>query len=479
MISPQLTHPYYQDRIQQWEDCRDAYEGASAIRARMEAKQGGLRFADFSAQPAVGRYVEAAKDLTPSAGGEIAGAPYYPAFARTLDGLVGMILRDPPKVSGTSIDWKKFFEDVDGNGTPLAGFGEQVARALLMTGRAVVYVNAKAVAGGMRARVVWSLRRTEDLVSWLTTPAGALAYARLRETRIVPKKDAPEQLEKVESLRIVEGLADPQANQRLRSDAFPQRVIVRQMAASDPEKDAPAGDVLERAGAFGPLLSFPIIVGDLPADDSSPDLRPPKPPMLDLAELALSHYQTAQDLEQSLHWAGSPQPYVESSRPIPNLLVGPNRMLRVPPGAKLGMLEASGMGLAAQEKALERKSRQMAAIGGRLIDEAVTRHAETATAMKLKSGGDRSILGMVAGTTERTLERALAVTAEWNGDAGDAGDVELTRDYVDAKLTADEVRELVALRQADQISAEDLRRALISGRVIAPRADAGGNPADE
>ena len=477
MIPSQLTHPYYQDRIQQWEDCRDAYEGASAIRARMEAKQGGLRFADFSAQPAVGRYVEAAKDLTPSAGGEIAGAPYYPAFARTLDGLVGMILRDPPKVSGTSIDWKKFFEDVDGNGTPLARFGEQVARALLMTGRAVVYLNAKTV--GVRDRVVWSLRRTEDLVSWLTTAEGALAHARLRETRIVAKKDAPEQLEKVEYFRIVEAQSDAQAAYRLRPDAFPQQVVVRQVAASDPEKDMPAGDVLRRAGAFGALTSFPLIVGDLPTDESSPDLRPPKPPMLDLAELALSHYQTAQDLEQSLHWAGSPQPYVESSRPIPNLLVGPNRMLRIPPGAKLGMLEASGVGLEAQEKALERKSRQMAAIGGRLIDEAVTRHAETATAMKLKSGGDRSVLGMVAGATESTLERALAVTAEWNGDAGDAGDVELTRDYVDVKLTADEVRELVALRQADQISAEDLRRALISGRVIAPRADAGGGEAGE
>ena len=477
MIPSELTHPYYQDRIQQWEDCRDAYEGASAIRARMEAKHGGLRLADFSAQPAVGRYVEAAKDLTPSAGGEIAGAPYYPAYARTLDGLVGMVLRDPPKVTGTTIDWTKFLADVDGNGTPLARFGEQVARALLMTGRAVVYLNARAV--GARDRVVWSLRRTEDLVSWITTADGALAYARLRETRIVPNKDAPEQLEKVEYLRIVEAQSDAQAAYRLRPGDFPERVLVRQVAESDPEKSIPAGDVLQRAGAFGALTSFPLIVGDLPTDESSPDLRPPKPPMLDLAELALSHYQTAQDLEQSLHWAGSPQPYVESSRPIPNLLVGPNRMLRIPPGARLGMLEASGVGLEAQEKALERKSRQMAAIGGRLIDEAVTRHAETATAMKLKSGGDRSVLGMVAGATERTLERALAVTAEWNGDAGDAGDVELTRDYVDVKLTADEIRELVALRQADQISAADLRQALISGRVIAPRQDPTGNPADE
>ena len=461
MISPEFTHPYYQERLKQWESCRDAYEGASAIRARMEGRRGGLR-ADFSAYPAVGRYVETARDLTPASEDEIAGAPYYPAFARTLDGLTGMVLKDPPKILDATVDWTAFLSDVDGNGTPFARFVEQVVKALLMSARAVLYLNARAVAGAERPRVVWSLRRAEDLVSWKTTPAGALERARLRETRIVSRKENPDQLEKVDYYRTVEQLED-------------RSIIVRQSRALAEDAEQEAGDVLQRAGRFGQLETFPILVGDIPTDDSSPDLRPPKPPMLDLAELALSHYQTAQDLEQSLHWVGSPQPYVETSRPIPNLLVGPSRLLRVPPGAKLGMLESTGGGPAAQEKALERKSRQMAAIGGRLIDEAVTRHAETATAMKLKSGGDRSILGTIAGTAEAITRRALALTAQWEGYAGDAGRVELTRDYIDTKLTADEVRELIALRNADEISQEDLRHALVTGQFLRPAKQEDGN----
>ena len=376
-----------------------------------------------------------------------------------------MVLKDPPKILDAAVDWTAFLSDVDGNGTPFARFVEQVVKALLMSARAVLYLNARAVAGDERPRVVWSLRRAEDLVSWKTTPAGALERARLRETRIVSRKENPDQLEKVDYFRTVEQLED-------------RSIIVRQSQALAEDAEQEAGDVLQRAGRFGQLETFPILVGDIPTDDSSPDLRPPKPPMLDLAELALSHYQTAQDLEQSLHWVGSPQPYVETSRPIPNLLVGPSRLLRVPPGAKLGMLESTGGGPAAQEKALERKSRQMAAIGGRLIDEAVTRHAETATAMKLKSGGDRSILGTIAGTAEAITRRALALTAQWEGYAGEPGRVELTRDYIDTKLTADEVRELIALRNADEISQEDLRHALVTGQFLRPAKQEDGNEGD-
>ena len=439
-------HPYYADRKDAWERCRAAYEGAEAIRARMMRHRPNTGRFDFSAYPAAGRIAEAARDLTP-VDEMVEGAPYYPAFGRTLEGLTGVVMRQPPTIESATVPWEDLAKDVDGRGTNLEDFTSRLVMGLFLSGRAPIVLHAPQ---DLR-RVVWRLVRAESVPWWLTDQDGMLEACKVMEER-VERAAGVDELKKVKYVRT-----------------FRRRPagVVMEYGPEEQENVTTSALMVAGENGGGQLQQLPVVLVDLASDDGATGLEPPKPPMLDLADLALSHYQTATDLEHALHWAGSPQPWIETSRPIPRLTVGPSRMLRVPPGSKVGMLEtASAAGIKAMETAIERKSRQMAAIGGRLIDEAVTRHAETAAAVRLKSGGDRSLLGRVAAAAEAGIRAALRITAEWERWSGEPGTVSLTREWIDAKLDPDAVRELVRLRQTDEISHDELMERLRTGEVL-------------
>src|SRR5206468_661127 len=117
-----------------------------------------------------------------------------------------------------------------------------------------------------------------------------------------------------------------------------------------------------------------------------------KPPLLDLVEVNLSHYRSSADLEHGRHYTALPTPWVSGMRPDSNLRIGAGvAWVLEDPTAKAGMLEFTGQGLQALEKALESKEKQMAVLGARLL-EMQPRLQETAEAVRLRHNGDAATL---------------------------------------------------------------------------------------
>lgn len=92
-------------------------------------------------------------------------------------------------------------------------------------------------------------------------------------------------------------------------------------------------------------------------------------PLLDIADLNISHYRTYAELEHGRKFTALPVYYCGGGQgeDADQYHVGPDVVWEVPEGVTPGILEFKGQGLGALERALSTKESQIAAIGGRLL----------------------------------------------------------------------------------------------------------------
>jgi hypothetical protein len=133
------------------------------------------------------------------------------------------------------------------------------------------------------------------------------------------------------------------------------------------------------------------------------------------------------------------------------------------------MLEYTGAGLSFLEKSLDRKQAMMALLGAKLLEES-KRTAEAAETLRIRGSGESSILSSIAETVSQGLAKALEWMAEWEGVDADIS-VELNKDFVDAKLTPQELTALVQAWQAGAMGQADMLYNLQRGEMLRPDAN--------
>jgi hypothetical protein len=199
-----------------------------------------------------------------------------------------------------------------------------------------------------------------------------------------------------------------------------------------------------------------------------------KPPVLDLAEVNLSHFRTVADLEHGAHFTGLPTAVVtgysvprnEQGAALESFYIGSATAWVFPdPTAKATFLEFSGQGLGALENRETKKEEQMAALGARMLAPE-KKQAEAAETAAIHRAGEASVLASLANTVSAALSRALQIAAEWAGIAGDVV-VKLNTDYYPVEMDSLTLTALVASWQQGAISYETLFDNLKQGEVIA------------
>lgn len=103
------------------------------------------------------------------------------------------------------------------------------------------------------------------------------------------------------------------------------------------------------------------------ATGNSPDVE--QSPILDIADLNISHYRTYAELEWGRMYTALPVYYAPGNdgEGAAEYHIGPSVVWEVPAGEIPGILEYKGEGLKALETALNTKEQQIAAIGGRMM----------------------------------------------------------------------------------------------------------------
>lgn len=434
--TPDTKHAQYEAMLATWRTCRDAVIGQRAIHA------GGIKYLPQLAGQSKDAY-DAYKRRS----------LFFGATGRTKEAMTGLVFRRYPKISLTD-GMKEFENDIDMAGVSLLGFAQNCIEEVLEVGRAGVLIDypsyiqsdapltvSQSRAAGMRPYM--TLYKTESIINW---QFGRVANATVLINVFLAEADESD----AEKLQIRElHLEDGRYGQR----------IWRQI-----NKGWEVAEEIWPLRSGTPINEIPFWF--LAPKEGLGDVQ--NPPIESLVYVNLSHYMNSADLENGAHVAGQPTPWVngvDDPKNFPELHLGSDTFLSLPPDSTAGFLQCGSEGFATLEKLMDRKEQQMAALGARMLAPE-KRQAEAAQTHELKRGGENSVLSTLAASVETTLTKALQFMAEWLGMNPANVFIELNKDYLPSPMDSSMLREWVAAYQAGTISFETFIKTLQDGELI-------------
>lgn len=447
-------HPLYTQRVPQWTRCRDAKAGTDAVKAKGVEYLPMLSGQDWSDYAA---YVKRAM--------------FYPATERTVEGLTGLVLRKPAEIV-LPADVEADMADLTLTGQSWESLLLEVLDEALTVGRLGLLIEYPETNG---TRPYWTVYRAEQIVNWQTgLVVGPDGVERQGVTRVVladpwVRPSGVDSFAQATSpqyrvLALVQGVYTVSVWRK--PEAATRTVGVEggpwtQVAETTPVRREK------------PLTAIPFVF--IGARHARP--APDKPPLLDMVDVNLSHYRNSADLEHGRHWTALPTPWVTGMQTQSTLRIGSSTAWALPDvNSKVGMLEFTGQGLAALEKALEHKEKLMANLGARMLQQNIGPN-ETATAVRLKQAGDSATLASLVCTVNEGLTLAARWHAWWLGEEaaftdGALVDIALNQDFFEPPMDPTMAQTLLTMWQASGISWETYFYLLQRGEWMRPSAEA-------
>ena len=153
-----------------------------------------------------------------------------------------------------------------------------------------------------------------------------------------------------------------------------------------------------------------------------------EPPLSELADLNVAHWQSQSDQRNILHVARVPILYGAGFEEADTIEIGASSMVRTTnPNAKLEYVEHTGAAIDAGDKDLQNLEFQMQQMGLQLL---VPQPGQTATGEIRDDAKEMSPRAMMAAALGDAIEQALGFMAEYRGLGADAGgSVEVNTDF--------------------------------------------------
>lgn len=137
------------------------------------------------------------------------------------------------------------------------------------------------------------------------------------------------------------------------------------------------------------------------------------PPLIDLADLNIKHWQSSSDQDSILHTARVPILAISGLTDDDKVEIGAKSFLRLPHGATAEYVEHTGAAIEAGRLSLQDLENQMRAMGAELLVEAQV--ASTATQNNIEDGEAKCQLSRMVQALEDALDCALGMMHKWTG----------------------------------------------------------------
>lgn len=206
------------------------------------------------------------------------------------------------------------------------------------------------------------------------------------------------------------------------------------------------------SGTTAPIRRVPII----PVYANRTGVYQSDPPMRDLADLNLAHWQSMSDQRHILHVARVPILFGAGlAEDMQRLVIGPNRMVKSNnPAARLSYVEHSGAAIEAGRQDLEDLERRMGVMGLELLMPSQP-GTVTATERAIDKAESESALQMIARNLQNALENALLLMMEWGGVSGEV-EVDINSSFEIKISDTQELQSLLDMRTAGDLSRDSL-----------------------
>ena len=362
-------------------------------------------------------------------------APYYVRLERML---AGMLTRKPVRLDDVSDVIREQLFDVDLQGNDLQTWLFQTSRICIRYGHVGVLVDAPAA--GENGRPYYVSYTPRDILGWRTE-----------------LKDGKQQLTQ---LRLQEKIVVPDG---LYGEKQVEQVRVLTPGAFEIHQKDQQGDFKVVDEGRTSLSEIPFSV----AYSNRMGVLESIPPLADIAELNLQHYQVQSDLSNQLHISAVPMLAIFGfPQSAEEISAGPGEAIALPsPGeADAKYIEPAGNSYDAQFRRLEQIASQInelglaAVLGSKLV-------GETAEAKRIdRSQGDSTMM-VVAQQMQDMIDNCLRFHAEYMQEAN-AGSSLVNRDFMGTRLEPLEIQALLQLYTAGTITQETLLLQLEAGEVL-------------
>ena len=360
-------------------------------------------------------------------------APYYVRLERML---AGMLTRKPVRLDDVSDVIREQLFDVDLQGNDLQTWLFQTSRICIRYGHVGVLVDAPA--SGENGRPYWVNYTPKDILGWRTELKDGkqeLTQLRLQEKIVVP--DGLYGEKQVEQVRVL----TPGAFEIYQKDQQGDFKVVDEGRTS--------------------LSEIPFSV----AYSNRMGVLESIPPLADIAELNLQHYQVQSDLGNQLHISAVPMLAIFGfPQSAEEISAGPGEAMALPEGSSAQYIEPAGNSYDAQFRRLEQIASQInelglaAVLGSKLV-------GETAEAKRIdRSQGDSTMM-VVAQQMQDMIDNSLRFHAEYMQEPN-AGSSLVNRDFMGTRLEPLEIQALLQLYTAGTITQETLLLQLEAGEVL-------------
>jgi hypothetical protein len=419
---PAVVSPEYEHFRHDWILLRDVLAGSRIVKAQGEKylpKMPGFDAQDYEAYKSK--------------------ALFFNMTLQTLNGMLGQCLARAPRITGLPEKFKtaadiEFTQDESGH----AALCKDVLSEVIALGRCGVLVDAPALmSSGSGARSYAVLYRPEDCLDWQAeTVNGKLQLTRVllrefqRDDRAQGTQNNPwigsdgyalhRPMDVATQRRIAKGELDSRAQMRRARGVYSYRAIYRELVL-EPDDNGDwiyrqyvyeDGDVTGEPSAmyepqvYGRKLDFIPFQFFSPSVTNLPDVQ--RSPLIDIAEINLSHYRTSAEFEHGASYTALPV-YFAPGRDDDGAAeyhIGPSRVWEVPEGSEPGIVEYKGEGLETLQRNLERKEGQIAAIGGRLLPQQ-NRTSESDAQAQLRESNEMAIMLGIIESAEAGLARVV------------------------------------------------------------------------
>tara|TARA_R110002049_G_scaffold48196_1_gene139059 strand:- start:2078 stop:3514 length:1437 start_codon:yes stop_codon:yes gene_type:complete len=350
--------------------------------------------------------------------------------------LAGMLTRKPVRLDDVTDQIREQLFDVDLQGNDLQTWLYNTSRICIRYGHVGVLVDAPK--SGDNGRPYWISYSPRDILGFRTElSGGAQKLSQLRLFEKVVVADGLYGEKQVEQVRVL----TPGAFEIFQKDQKGDFRLVDEGTTSLSEIPFSVA----YSNRIGVLESFP--------------------PLADIAELNLQHYQVQSDLGNQLHISAVPMlalfGFPQSAEEIS---AGPGEAFALPETARAEFIEPAGNSYDAQFRRLEQIESQInelglaAVVGAKLV-------GETAEAKRIdRSQGDATMM-QVAMQMQDMIDNCLRFHADYLQEL-QAGSSLVNRDFMGARLEPQEIQALLQLYTAGTVTQETLLLQLEAGEVL-------------
>jgi hypothetical protein len=438
-------HPDYEDMASRWKQCRDACAGEWAVHR-----------ATTKYLPKFTNEEQSSYDL------RLKMTPFFNASWRTVAGLKGMLFRKPPKITLPPA-LEEIADNIDGKGSDLVSFLNEIAEESLIVGRVGVLVDYPEAAEGLtladtaalNLRTIASIYKTESIINWRTAVVNGmtkLVLVVLTEQVEIEGKDEFE--------------VDYETHYRV-LDLFNGQYRQRVFRVNTDNSNAQVDELLSESSPkmAGKALDF-IPMAFIGVDCNEVDID--APPLIDLITTNFKHYGQATSYERGCFFSGLPTLFTYGYNPQVGdaIYIGGTMANNLPdPSARAEFVEVKS-GFQALRQNLEDKKAEMAILGARMLEAGRSGGAvEAAETVARRSNGEESILSDMAQTMSHGAEMFMKWVAQWQGVDGDI-EIEVNRDFIPVAMDSGTLTALVSAWQSGAVSAQTLFDNLVQGEII-------------